>query len=182
MSETENSDYRQHPTRGEEMFSKVEELADILPLIRGHHEAFDGRGFPDGLEGEAIPLGARLIAIADHIEKCAHSVEHNRAEYALMNVKFCGGVLLDPQLVTRFQAITKIVYYEGKKAGSVSEVEIGPSELIPSMVITRDVESGGGVLLMQRGSILDMAAISLIRSHYRKSPPANGIFVQVLED
>jgi len=50
------------------------------------------------------------------------------------------------------------------------------------MVIARDVVSGSGVLLMQKGSVLDMAAIALIRSHYRKSPPTHGIFVQVMED
>jgi len=182
MSESEAGDYRQHPARSAEMFSKVEDLADILPAIRGHHEAFDGSGFPDGLCGEAIPLGARLIAIADHIEKSAHAVGSNRAEYALMNARFRCGTLLDPQLVPKFQAITKVVYFEGKKAGMVAEVEITPLELVPGMTISRDVESGSGVLLMQRGNILDVAGIALIRSHYRKNPPANGIFVQVLED
>ena len=182
MSESEVSDYQQHPTKGEEMFSKVEELADILPLIRSHHEAFDGSGFPDGLHGEAIPLGARLIAIADHIEKSAHSVGNNRADYALMNARFSGGGLLDPQLVTKFKAITKVVYFEGKKAGMAAEVEITPAELAPGMTISRDVESGSGVLLMQRGNILDAAGIALIRSHYKKNPPAHGIFVHILED
>lgn len=182
MSESETGEYRQHPIRGEEMFSKVEEISGVLPLIRSHHESFDGSGFPEGLRGEAIPLGARLITIADHIEKSAHSVSCNRADYALMNAKYRGGTLLDPQLLTKFQAITNIVYYEGKKAGSVSEVEIGPTELIPAMVISRDVVSGSGVLLMQKGGVLDMAAIALIRSHYRKSPPTHGIFVQVMED
>lgn len=182
MSESELNDYRLHPIRGEEMFSKVEELACILPLIRSHHESYDGSGFPDGLRGEMIPLGARLIAIADHIEKSAHSVDHNRADYALMNARYRGGILLDDQLISRFQSITKVVYFEGKKAGTVAEVEIASTELVPGMAIARDVESGSGVLLMQRGKILDAAGIALIRSHYRKSPPAHGIFVQVLED
>lgn len=71
MSESEASDYRQHPLRGEEMFRHTEELADLLPMIRSHHEAFDGSGFPDGLQGEMIPLGARLIAIADFIDRSA---------------------------------------------------------------------------------------------------------------
>ncbi|MBV5341985.1 MAG: response regulator [Deltaproteobacteria bacterium] len=182
MSESELNDYRQHPGRGEEMFSKVEELAGILPLIRSHHEAFDGSGFPDKLVGEAIPLGARLIAIADYLEKSAHSVDRNRADYALMSAKYRGGLLLDPQLIPMFQAITKIVYFEGRKAATVAEVEIGPTELISGMTISRDVESSSGVLLMQKGSVLDVAGIALIRSHYRKSPPLHGIFVQILED
>lgn len=182
MSESELSEYRLHPLRGEDMFRQVDCLADILPLIRGHHESFDGKGFPDGLAGEQIPLGARLIAIADLIEKSASSVEHNRADYAMMNARFRGGILLDPQLVTKFQGITGIVYFEGKKAGILSEVEIGCMELLPGMTISRDIVSAGGVLLMQRGTVIDASEVALIRSHYRKNPPIHGIFVQVTEN
>lgn len=164
------------------MFSQIEELAGILPLIRHHHEAFDGSGFPDRLQGDKIPLGARLISIADHIEKSARSVEHNRADYALMSARFRGGTLLDPQLVTRFQGITKLLYFEGKKSGSHFDVEVSPLELMPGMTLARDVESGTGVLLMQRGSVLDLASVVLIRSHYRKNPPPHGIFIHVVED
>ena len=182
MSESEASEYRQHPLRGEEMFSQVEELAGVLPLIRGHHEAYNGGGFPDGLKGEAIPLGARLIAIADHIEKSAHSVEQNRADYALMNARYHAGTLLDPQLVTKFQGIVRVVYFEGRKSGVVDEVEVGYMDLLPGMTIARDVESGSGVLLLQRGAVLDQGGVALIRSHYRKNPPPNGVFIRVEED
>ncbi len=182
MSESEASEYRQHPLRGEDMFRQMEELAGILPLIRNHHESFDGSGFPDGLRGEAIPLGARLIAIADFIEKSARSVQQNRADYALMSARYHGSTLLDPQLVTKFQGIVRIVYFEGRKVGESAEVEVGHMDLVPGMTISRDVESGSGVLLLQRGSVLDLAGVALIRIHYRKNPPKNGIFVQVVEN
>lgn len=182
MSESEFNVYRQHPQRGEEMFSKVEELAAILPLIRSHHEAWDGSGFPDGLAGEAIPLGSRLIAIADFIEKTARSVEQSRADFALLSAKYHAGTMLDPQLVVKFSAITRTLYYEGKKKGSVAEVEVDPHGLVPGMTIARDVESGGGVLLMQAGTILDISTIALIQSHYRKNRPPQGVFVQIMED
>ncbi len=182
MSESEVSEYRQHTLRGEQMFCRDEEFAGILPLIRSHHESFDGRGFPDGLHGESIPLGARLIAIADFIEKSARSVEQNRADYALMSAKYHAGTLFDPQLVAKFQSIVKLVFYEGKKAGSLAEVEAGFMSLVPGMILARDVESGSGVLLMQRGNILDTAGVAMIRSHYKKNPPPHGIFVQIVED
>jgi response regulator RpfG family c-di-GMP phosphodiesterase len=182
MSDSELKEYRQHPLRGEGMFGKIEEMKEIIPLIRSHHESYDGSGFPDGLKGEAIPLGARMIAIADLIEKAARSVGQHRADYALMSARYHGGTLLDPQLVPRFQSITRIVYFEGKKNGIVSEVEINPAELMPGMLIARDVESAAGVLLMQRGSALDLAGVALIRSHFRKSPPQHGIFIQVTDD
>lgn len=181
MSESESAEYRQHPLRGEEMLKQVDELAAIGPMIRSHHESYDGSGFPDRLRGDAIPLGSRLIAIANQIEKAARSVEQNRAEYALMNARYRSGTMLDPNLIARFQGITRVVYFEGRKSGMVSEVEIRPSELVPGMVVARDVESGAGVLLTQRGNVLDLASIVLIRSHYRKNPPVHGVFVQVLE-
>lgn len=182
MSETEASDYRRHPSRGEEMFSKVDELKEIGPLIRGHHESFDGSGFPDGLKGAEIPLGARLIAIADLIENAARSVGQHRADYALMRARFYSSTLLDPELVTSFQSITRMVYFEGKKDSIVSEVELDPADLMPGMLISKDVNSAAGVLLMQRGSVLDLAGLALIRSHYRKNPPHHGIYIQVTDD
>jgi hypothetical protein len=164
------------------MIARVEELAQLLPLVRSHHEAWDGSGFPDGLSGEAIPLGARLIAIADFIEKSARSVEHNRADYALLNAKYHAGTQLDPNLIGRFHGITHTLYYEGKKGNVITEVEIGPFDLTPGMTVARDVVSGSGILLMQAGSVIDGSAVALIRSHYRKSPPAHGIFIKVVEE
>lgn len=182
MSESEFNVYRQHPQRGEEIFSKVEELADILPLIRSHHEAWDGSGFPDGLAGEAIPLGARLIAIADFIEKSARSVEQSRADFALLRAKYHAGTILDPQLVIKFTAITRTLYYEGKKGEAVTEVEVDPYGLVPGMTIARDVESGSGVLLMQAGKILDTSTVALIQIHYRKNRPPHGIIIKMVEE
>ena len=182
MSESELSEYRLHPLRGEAMFSQLEELKKVAPLIRSHHESFNGKGFPDGLRGEDIPLGARLIAIADFIEISARSVEQRRADYALMNARFHCGTELDPQLVPKFHGITKTVYFEGRKSGEVSEVEVGPMELVPGMLLAWDVESGAGVLLLQRGVVLDSAAVMVIRSHYRKNPPPQGIFIQVSDE
>jgi response regulator RpfG family c-di-GMP phosphodiesterase len=178
MSESEACEYRQHPLRGEKMFSREEAFGGICPLIRSHHEAFDGSGFPDGLRGEAIPLGARLIAIADFIETSARSVEYNRADYALMKARLHGGTLLDPRLLPPFQSIVKLIYHEGRKSGEVAEVEVGPMELEPGMTISRDVKSGSGILLMQRGSVLDLAGVALIR----RNPPKSGVYVRIVED
>jgi len=56
---------RSHPVRGEEICRPLASLAPVLPLIRHHHERWDGSGYPDGLHGEQIPLEARLLQIAD---------------------------------------------------------------------------------------------------------------------
>jgi HD-GYP domain-containing protein (c-di-GMP phosphodiesterase class II) len=55
----------QHPLIGWEIARQVRSLKDLLDVIRWHHERFDGRGYPDGLSGDAIPLAARIVAVAD---------------------------------------------------------------------------------------------------------------------
>ncbi len=56
---------RRHPQDGAEIVSGIESLREILPIVRNHHERIDGRGYPDGLAGDAIPLAARIVAVAD---------------------------------------------------------------------------------------------------------------------
>jgi putative two-component system response regulator len=56
---------REHPVIGERMCAPIKSLRGILPVIRHHHEKMDGSGYPDGLSGEAIPLKARILQIAD---------------------------------------------------------------------------------------------------------------------
>ena len=56
---------RQHTIRGEQICRPMKTLAPVLPIIRSHHERWDGSGYPDGLRGEDIPLLARILQIAD---------------------------------------------------------------------------------------------------------------------
>ena len=65
LSRREWAIIREHPIRGEEICRPVKSLAPVLPIIRGHHERWDGSGYPDGLAGEDIPLLARILQIAD---------------------------------------------------------------------------------------------------------------------
>src|SRR3954449_6159710 len=59
---------RTHPIKSAELAAKVTELRDVVPLIRYHHENWDGTGYPDGLKGEAIPIASRIIMFADTID------------------------------------------------------------------------------------------------------------------
>ena len=54
-----------HTVLGEQIVSPLRSTAALLPIIRHHHERIDGKGYPDGLHGDTIPLGARIVAIAD---------------------------------------------------------------------------------------------------------------------
>lgn len=65
LTPPERTQFELHPERSAELLRHVADLDQVLPAIRGHHEHFDGRGYPDGLAGEEIPLEARVIAVAD---------------------------------------------------------------------------------------------------------------------
>ena len=65
LSDEEFEIMKQHPAIGAQIMSPIRMLKDIIPGIRNHHETWDGRGYPDHLKGEEIPMVARIIGIAD---------------------------------------------------------------------------------------------------------------------
>jgi putative nucleotidyltransferase with HDIG domain len=65
LTEDEWAVMRRHPVLGAQIVAPFEFLASAAPIIRHHHERADGSGYPDGLRGEAIPLGASIVAVAD---------------------------------------------------------------------------------------------------------------------
>ena len=76
-----------------------------IRIIRHHHERYDGTGYPEGLKSEAIPLGARIVAIADaYITMTAERPDKSTIsdEEALEELKRCSGTQFDPQLVQVF--------------------------------------------------------------------------------
>lgn len=68
LSDQEFLEIKKHPAEGEKILQTYSPFAKLLPIVRGHHERFDGRGYPDGLAGEEICLGARVIAVADSFD------------------------------------------------------------------------------------------------------------------
>jgi putative nucleotidyltransferase with HDIG domain len=68
LTPEENAIMKTHPIKSEELARTVTELQDVLPMIRHHHENWDGTGYPDGLAADTIPLGSRVIMFADTID------------------------------------------------------------------------------------------------------------------
>jgi len=94
-----------HPVRGEAICSKLKFAQEILPIIRHHHERFDGSGYPDGLSGDSIPFLARIISIADTVDAITSPRSYRIArsmEYALNELKECSGTQFDPFLAEAF--------------------------------------------------------------------------------
>jgi putative two-component system response regulator len=98
-----------HAERGERICSSMRSLAPVLPIIRHHHERWDGSGYPDGLKGEEIPLLARILQLADIYDALTTSRPYKRtltSEEALQIIREeTQKGWRDPQLVDRFEEI-----------------------------------------------------------------------------
>lgn len=97
---------KEHPRLGKIIVQHIKSLDKVLPYIEYHQERFDGSGYPDGLKGEAIPLGARIIAIADAYHSMTSSRPYRpvpmECKQAVLELKRCRGTHFDPQLVDVF--------------------------------------------------------------------------------
>lgn len=105
LSEAEWLVMRQHPEIGERICHPLTASRAFAPIIRHHHERFDGNGYPDGLSGDAIPLGARIVSIADAYEAMVHGRPYQPAqahELAAAELQGLSGRQFDPALVPVF--------------------------------------------------------------------------------
>ena len=105
LSPEEFQTIQQHPLVGVKIVEGIEFFKDKIPMIRSHHEHFDGKGYPDGLVGEAIPLEARIIAVPDAFDAMASLRPHRRAmslEDILLEMEKYKGKQFDPNILEVF--------------------------------------------------------------------------------
>ena len=144
--------YEQYPIIGGTLISEVPGTAEIVDLIEAHTENFDGTGFPDGLKGERIPLGARIIRIADGLDTFSMYTKRNAtvADYHA-HLKEYAGTWYDPKLAARAaSAIRAIVEAEDPAL----TIRITAAELQPGQVIAQDVYDAQGQFLVRSGAIV----------------------------
>ncbi|HZQ68706.1 MAG TPA: HD domain-containing phosphohydrolase [Terriglobales bacterium] len=91
-----------HPIIGAEILEQVDFPYPVVPIVRAHHEKWDGSGYPDGLAGEAIPIGARILAAVDCLDALASDRQYRRAlplDEAIARVSAEAGKAFDPRIV-----------------------------------------------------------------------------------
>jgi putative nucleotidyltransferase with HDIG domain len=99
---------KEHPARGESILSPVIELKEIGRVVRSHHERYDGTGYPDRLKGQEIPIGARIMTIADTYDSITSERPYRKAashRYAVKEIISCSGTQFDPEVVGHFLEI-----------------------------------------------------------------------------
>ena len=108
LSESEWTLMKRHPEHGARIIAQIPFLEEVSRIVRHHHERWDGKGYPDGLAGEAIPLGARIFAVADSFDAMTSDRPYRRAmsvEDACAEVARCRGTQFDPTVVAAFLRI-----------------------------------------------------------------------------
>jgi putative nucleotidyltransferase with HDIG domain len=108
LSEAEWAVMKRHPEFGAQIISGIPFLEEVARIVRHHHERWDGMGYPDGLKGEHIPLGARIFAVGDSFDAMTSDRPYRRAlliDAARDEIRRCAGSQFDPAVVTAFMSI-----------------------------------------------------------------------------
>lgn len=110
LSDEEYAIIKSHPEKGRQIIEPLEFLQETIPIILHHHEQFDGRGYPAGLAGRDIPLGARIIAVGDTFDAMTSSRAYRDArasEEAIEELVRCRGTQFDPDIVDLFLKLSE---------------------------------------------------------------------------
>jgi putative nucleotidyltransferase with HDIG domain len=108
LSESEWAVMKRHPEFGAQIIAGIPFLEDVARIVRHHHERWDGMGYPDGLKGDRIPLGARIFAVGDSFDAMTSDRPYRRGlliAAAREEIRRCGGSQVDPAVVTAFLSI-----------------------------------------------------------------------------
>lgn len=110
LTEEEYDSIKSHPGAGAHILSAISRFQEITPVVRAHHERYDGKGYPDNLSGEDIPLAARIISVADSFDAMMSDRVYRGAlsfNSALRQLKQGCGTQFDPEIVDAFVPIAK---------------------------------------------------------------------------
>ncbi len=122
LTDDEFAVMRRHPDIGAQIMSPIRMLKDIIPGIRNHHESWDGRGYPDRLRGEQIPMVARIIGIADTFDAMTTNRPYQTAmplDQVLERIRSLAGSRFDPAVIDAFLAAAA--------AGDVTPLGVEPA-------------------------------------------------------
>jgi HD-GYP domain-containing protein (c-di-GMP phosphodiesterase class II) len=115
LTEDEYAEIKRHSVLGVSILTPATELASALPVVRHHHERFDGKGYPDGLRGEDIPLIARIVSVADAFDSMIRGRPYGYGisrKAALREIEENSGTQFDPLIV---RALLEVVYAPGDR-------------------------------------------------------------------
>jgi len=148
----------------------------VAKMVRSHHERFDGQGFPDGLEGENIGIGARILSVVndyDGLQIGTLAEKRMTADEAKAMILQSRGKRYDPQVANAF-----VELLGGQAQEVVHERAVSHADLKVGMVLSRDLLSRDGIMLLSADFTLDMRLIKQIQDYARRENHALPIYIR----
>jgi response regulator RpfG family c-di-GMP phosphodiesterase len=183
--------FQNHPQEGQATLQFIDNLDHVGLLIRSHHEQYDGHGYPDHLAEEEIPLGARIIAVADAYDNIVNlkidMKGHHRnvtrqskastkdqvlKESAILHLKQHGSTRYDPDIIKVFLHVIKTT-----RGACVSEEEVLIQDLREGMVLSRPVYSSSNRFLLSHETRLKEDYIVKLKELHKHDPITDAIYV-----
>lgn len=161
VSHADRDTWRSYPRQSESLLMTLEPIQDAASLILHHQERWDGSGFPGHLKGEAIPYGARLLKLAvDFIELQRGLIleRHLSSGEALLFIRRYASKLYDPTLIEDF-ASACATYLHDAVLTDPSVKAVSTRELVPGMILVRNLNADNGMLLLNAGKVVSAALI-----------------------
>ncbi|WP_158643424.1 HD domain-containing phosphohydrolase [Ketobacter alkanivorans] len=164
FSPLETKRYQQHALLGESALLSFDPLREAAAIVRSHHERYDGKGFPGKLSGDAIPLGARIVAVAnDYDNLLLPNNFMGRALHDLQAHEFIiqeSGKRYDPVVVSAFD---KVVDKVRLLLANDKEVVLPLDKIEPGMVLSQDLINQHGMVMLVAGRTLSDAHIKKLK-------------------
>jgi len=167
LSDEETVQYRRHASLGEQALMALDDMHGVSNIIRSHHERHDGQGYPDGLAGDHIPVGARILAVADtyddlqigHLSSAPLNPVDARAMIARGR-----GTQFNPEIVDVFLQMLLKAVPEAERPPRM----LATSQLRAGMVLARDFLTSEGAVLLSADHVLTEDLIRRLRLRERR--------------
>lgn len=163
MSTEELVQFHKHPVFAEKILLSIEHFTPVAKILRSQNEYFNGIGFPDRVQKEDIHIGARILCLVREFFALQEGYIEERIFTVLTAQEYIrnnSGIKYDPQLVEYFDEVI-----EGWKKENATEEIISPEELEEGMVLSRDLYSDSGILLLTKDKKLNADMIEKIKHH-----------------
>jgi diguanylate cyclase (GGDEF)-like protein/putative nucleotidyltransferase with HDIG domain len=179
---------KRHPVAGVEMLSDMDFPGDVIPMVRSHHERWDGQGYPDMLRAEEIPRSARILCIADVYDALMSKRSYKGAlshEAALEIMRADVGRQFDPELFAHFEELTKsratslrqrvVVESKAAERAAVRDLSVsGPSDDLTGLLMRRPFVDIANKILAERGPFATVSLIAIDVDEFKNVNDTHG--------
>ncbi len=167
--------YNRYPVLGAACLEEVDRFQDIANIIKHQKEWMNGEGKPDGLSGEDIPLGSRIIAITDNFDTLYFMLQkYDTVAETLNEVQRHLGNRFDSALFPHLYAFVMEHYSNEERP---KDRKISLHELKPGMVLSRDLTTVSNVLLLPKGTVFTESIIGKLLKHQNIDPIGGGVYI-----